>query len=380
MANAKYTITGNMNDVLEKIRDFLTDNGWTILNNCTPDTAPNATGAPDGGEILAVKMDDCIAVMRSAMGFAIFPNQTNHNTTAAAAGAYGIGLTGCTAYTANPPSGYWYDQTNPPLNTTSREVIGVGVVSCQGVSGTYELFCNFTTQPAISAIFTIKEVINNQYTDKKDVAVYQHLAFGLLQKAGNWTGGMFISGSRSSYKMFVQQTTVPDNIDTDSNEMFAMSANPSFLVQGEVDSAPLLEKPILWWSAGPEKGEMSTGKILASTLTNHEYLTSVPKVPHYGYIQSQNPTDYGRNVNTLNCISVNLPIALFVQRDPNLLMNFSFIGYIPNAYAISMRCLAPEKMYEINYPKSGNLHQVFPHIIKYGKRGYDGISILQENT
>lgn len=380
MANAKYTITGNMNNVLEKIRDFLVDNGWTILNNCTPDIMPNATGAPDGGEILAVKMDDCIAVMRSAMGFAIFPNQTNHNTSAASTGAYGIGLTGCTAYTANPASGYWYDQTNPPLNTTKREVIGVGIVSCQGVSGTYELFCNFTTKPAISAIFTIKEVINNQSTDKKDVAVYQHLAFGLLQKAGNWTGGMFISGSRSSYKMFIATPNVPDNVDVDSNEMFAMSVNPSFLVQGEVDSAPLMDKPILWWSAGPEKGEMSTGKILASTLTNHEYLLSVPKVPHYGYIQSQNPTDYGRNVNTLNCISVNLPIALFVQRDPNLLMNFSFVGYIPNAYAISMRCLAPEKMYEINYPKSGNLHQVFPHVIKYGKRGYDGISILQENT
>ncbi len=378
MANAKYTITGTMNDVLAKMRDFLVANSWTVLNNCTPDLIPNASGSSDGGIILAVKKDNCIAVMRTAMGYAIFPEQRNHSGNSIAKGAYGIGLTGCTQYTSNPSSGYWYDQTNSPLNTSERNVIGVGVVSCQGKNGKFELFCNYTVKPTIGVVFTIKEIINNQNTDETDVTVYQHLAFGMIQKCSSWTGGMYIAGSRSSYGMFLSDVGIPDEVDKTSNELFAMSDTPSFLVQGSVDSAPLLTKPILWWSAGPEKGNMSTGKILASTLTNHEYLASVPKIPHYGYLQSQNPTDYGRNVNTLNCISVNLPIALFVQRDPNLLMNFSFIGYIPNTFAISMRCLAPDKLYEINYPKSGNLHQVFPHSIKYGKRGYDGISILQE--
>ena len=380
MANAKYTITGNMNDVLKKMHEFLLANGWTILNGCTSDLTPNASGNSDGGTILAVKKDDCIAVMRTAMGWAIFPNQTNHSTSAASIGAYGIGLTGCTAYTANPASGYWYDQTNPPLDKSQRQVIGVGIVSCQGVSGTYELFCNCSSTPTAAVIFTIKETINNAKTGNVAVSVYQHLAFGMIHKVGQWSGGMYIAGSRSSYNMFTSTYGYPEEVDNTSNEMFASADTPSLLVQGEVDSAPTLDKPVLWWSAGPEGGNMGTGKILASTVLNHEYLDSMPKIPHYGYLQSQNSTDYGRNINTLNCISVNLPIALFVQRDPNPLMNFSMVGYIPNVYSISMRNVAPDKMYEINYPKSGNLHQVFPHTIRGGKRGYDGISIIQETT
>lgn len=379
MANAKYSITGNMNDVLKKMHEFLLANGWTILNGCTKDLTPNASGKSDGGTILAAKKDECIAVMRTAMGWAIFPNQTNHNKTAAASGAYGIGLTGCTSYTATPDSGYWYDQTNTPLNKSSQETIGVGVVSCQGVSGDYELFCNYTSTPTIGVVFTIKESITSN-GEKRDI--YQHLAFGIVHKVGRWTGGMYIAGSRSSVNMFLAEGDVKDAdiADSTSNELFASASVPSFMVQGEVDSAPTLAKPVLWWSAGPESGSMGTGKILASTILNHNYLGSMPKIPHYGYLQSQNATDYGRNVNTLNCISVNLPIAMFVQRDPNPLMNFSMIGYVPNVYAISMRNVAPDKMYEINYPKSGNLHQVFPHTIRGGSHGYDGISIIQETT
>jgi hypothetical protein len=102
-----------------------------------------------------------------------------------------------------------------------------------------------------------------------------------------------------------------------------------------------------------------------------------PKIPHYGYLQSQDSKDVGRNANTLNCISVNLPIALYVQRDPDALRNYSQVGYVPGLDAISIRNAAAGQTYEISYPNSDNLYQVFPHVKRGGGFGYDGISIKQ---
>lgn len=381
MAHAVYTVSG-LNKALEKMRDFLVANDWTVLNNCTADYTPDASGTKDGGKILAVKKGDIIVVMRTAMGRAVFEEQINHTPGSDHSGAYGIALTSCTQYTANPSSGYWYDQVNAPVNT-AQKVIGVGIPAILGKNGTYKLHCNMITSPAVCVVFTLQATLNNNYTSNEKWDVYQHLAFGEVQKVGSWDGGTFISGSRSSYNMFLSSAAAtsnnPTELDNGSNILFGMSSSASTLVRIDVDSAPVLTKPILWASSGADSGnQMSTGKTLGTMITNHNYLNNVPKYPHYGYIQSQNSNDYGRNVNTLNCISVNLPIGLFIERDPNSLKNYSQIGYIPGVYAISMRNVAPGKMYEINYPKSGNLHQVFPHSLRGGYHGYDGISILQE--
>jgi len=102
-----------------------------------------------------------------------------------------------------------------------------------------------------------------------------------------------------------------------------------------------------------------------------------PKIPHYGYLQSQTSADTGRNVNTLNCITVNLPLAVYVLRDPDGLANFSQCGYVPGVYFISTRNVAPAQTYTINYPESGTLYQAFPQTSRGGPMGYDGISIKQ---
>lgn len=370
MAHAVYAVNG-LNDALEKMRDFLESNDWTVLNNCTDDYTPDASGDMDGGKILAVKKGDVIAVMRTAVGRAVFEEQINHTPGANVNGANGIALTSCTQYTANPSSGYWYDQANAPVNT-EQKIIGVGITGVLGADGEYTLHCNMATSPAIFAMFTLQATVDG-------VDTFQHLAFGSVEKVGVWDGGTFIAGSRSSYEMFLTEVDNATVLDNTSNVLFGMSKMASTLVRIDVDSAPVAKNPILWASSGDETGtKMSTGKILGTMILNHDYLENMPQYPHYGYLQSQNSTDYGRNVNTLNCISVNLPIGLFIERDPNALKNFSQIGYVPGVYAISMRNVAPTKMYEINYPQSGNNHQVFPHCIRSGKHGYDGISVLQE--
>ena len=282
----------------------------------------------------------------------------------------GIGLTSSTDYLAVPPSGLWYDQPNV-IQTKAGEPIGVGIAVKP--TANYRLYCNFINDPAVMMIFSLE----------LEPGYFQHLALGEVSKVGGWSGGTLVSGSRNSYKMFTTNAAWEMQIvESENNHLFGMSEYASTFVRVDVDAAPLRVPAVLWASAGPDVAGPSsgfTGKILASGLTNLNFLSNAkfPKVPHYGYLQSQSATDVGRNVNTLNCISVNLPLALYIQRDPDKLYNYSQIGYVPGVYAISLRNVAPTHLYEISYPQSGNLHQVFPHAHRCGVFGYDGISIKQ---
>lgn len=168
-------------------------------------------------------------------------------------------------------------------------------------------------------------------------------------------------------------------IDGASNHLFGMAKEASTFLRIDVDAAPIRVPSVLWASAGADSGLLFTGKMMASGVTNLDCLSDVwfPKIPHYGHLQSQTPTDVGRNVNTLNCISVNLPLALYIQRDPDALRNFSQVGYVPGMYSISMGNVAPASKYEVSYPISGEWHQVFPHSHRGGYFGYDGVSIKQ---
>ena len=102
------------------------------------------------------------------------------------------------------------------------------------------------------------------------------------------------------------------------------------------------------------------------------------KVPNYILLQSETSRSTGKNVNTLNCITVNLNIVAYVVRDPDVLQNYSPVGYVPGTYFVSMKNLAIGQVYNISYPNSGELHQVFPFTRRYGKYGMDGFSVAQD--
>lgn len=365
MSYVKYTGLTSPTDIIKKMRDYLKEKSWDILNDCTADVIVDNKNTADGGLVLAVRKGSVYAVMRTACGYPIFYNQKNTSRGQKYNWATGIGLTSCASYTALPTTGYWYDQEEAPTASADRQVVGVGVG--MPATGDYTLYCNSLEASGTMAMFTI-EVFPN---------VYQHLAFGEIEKVGTWSGGTFISGSKNSYDMF-ESTYTESNMDANSHVLFGYNSTATTYVLCDVDSAP--ESGIYWVSACPADGIGATGKILATSIVDVDIVADMPKIPHYGYFQSQTSTDFGRNVNTLNGITVNLPIATFVQRDPNSLMNFSQIGYIPGTYAISLRNVAPTYNYEINYAKYGNEHQVFPHCRKKGKRGYDGIAIMQEST
>lgn len=363
MAFQVYENLGGPNVVLTKIRDFVVAHGWTVLENLTEDLAVDGSGTTDGLR-LSINKGDIYANFRSANGKGIFPE----HLAGPDSGKYGIGLTCSTNYTSNPPSGYWYDQPNVTKNT-AQKVIGVGIPVKQDHN--VKLFCNYISDPVDMMIFTLE----------LEAGTFQHLAVGTTQKVGAWLGGTLYSGSRNSYTMFPGSWSMPA-IEAESNHLFGMSKKASTFLRADIDAAPLRTPAVLWASAGPNTSELAacfTGKMLASGVTNLDCigLAWFPKVPHFGYLQSQDSKDTGRNVNTLNCISVNMPMTLYVQRDPDALLNFSQVGYVPGIYAISLRNVSPGQIYEIGYPNSGNLHQVFPHVRRGGAFGYDGISIKQ---
>lgn len=334
---------------------------WTFT---AKPTTTSGAGVPDGKR-LVIKNGDIIAHFRSANGKQIFKTQINTTPSL----AFGIGLTCSTSYSSTPISGYWFDQANATKHASTQEVIGVGIPVKQ--SSNYKLWCNYIDDPADLLVFSLE----------LEPGYFQHLAVSATQKVGAWTGGTVYSGSRNSVRMFPTSWAM-NAIEAESNHLFGMSKYASTFLRCDIDAAPIRKPSVLWASAGQDTSDITTchtGKILALGVTNIDCITQpwFPKVPHYGYLQSQTSADIGRNVNTLNCISVNLPMAMYVQRDPNALRNFSQVGYVPGIYSISMRNVTPGQLYEISYPRSGNLHQVFPHVHRKGVFGYDGISIKQ---
>ncbi len=356
---------GGPDDVLGKIRDFALACGWTILENCTDDVDISGTGTVDGKR-LSIKSpsNSTIANFRSANGKKIFPTQNN------TANAYGIGLVCSADFVSVTSTGLWYDQLGASKHAATQQIIGVGI-PVQPATNT-RLYLNHVTNPAELIVISLE--ISPGY--------FQHMAVGELQKIGSWSGGTIYSATRNSYYMFAAAGFNPTTMELDNNLLFSMSKYSSTFLKCSIDAAPLRNPEVLWASAGQDTTDLAshyTGKMLGLPVIRPVYVTDtwVPKIPHYSYLQSNAADDTGRNVNTLNCITVNLPLNVYVMRDPDSLRNFSQCGYVPGVYFISTRNLSPGSCYEISYPQSGQLHQAFPHSHRGGLFGYDGFSIKQ---
>ena len=380
MSFVSYTGLTSPNAVLEKMSEFALASGWTILENCTDDLAIDESGTYDGKRLVIKNADSSVfGSFRTANGKKIFESQ--EETTYTSGGVtkntdYGIGLIGHTAYTANPSSGLWFDQPEVTRHLSTGEAIGVGVA--MNPDAEYTLYCNCVTSPADMLIFSLY-----------DGNIFQHLAIGNLEKVGNWDGGLIISASRNSYYMFTKSTTYAVSaMEQECAPIFSSTQYASTFLRIDVDAAPDRAPSIggiLWASSGSTASGIQygyTGKQLALPVFTSEVEGSTwgAKIPNYRKLQSQNSTDTGINVNTLNCITMNMNLAAYVVRDPDSLRNLSPVGYISGCYFISLRNVAPADCYEISYPQSGSLHQVFPYTRRRGVYGMDGFSVVQEES
>jgi hypothetical protein len=366
MAHTKVTIN-SPNSFITALSQFAVTCGWHVLVEGN-DLPIDGAGVTDGKRLVIKSPGGgTFAHFRAANGKDIFPTVPVVTPPGGIPPAplykYGVGLTCSTAFTETPPSGLWYDQIGVTRNV-AQEIIGVGIPLLQSAECT--VYFNHIAEPAELIIASIELY----------PGFFQHIAVGEVYKIGAWTGETVFSASCSSAKMF--PTSIEQGfVDANSCQLFASNVDANTFLHVNIDAAPLRTPEVIWASSGTLTGKGYTGKRLAFPVVHKNALAAHPKIPHYGYLQSQTPSDYGRNVNTLNCISVNLPLAVYVLRDPNGLENYSQCGYIPGTYYISTRNVAPASVYNVDYPSSGDTYQAFPHTTRGGTMGYDGFSIRQ---
>ena len=385
MAFVKYTNLTTPNAILEKMAEYATSVGWSILANCVDDLDVISRSLNDGKKLVIQNPTATLfASFRSANGYQIFPKQAKGvdlNTWVSGLPTIDntISGIGCICSTGYSAINKWYDQDNVPRYKNALglgDQIGTGIHTVNGSNHT--LYCNNVTTPANMLYFTIE-------VD----GVFQHLAVGEVEKLSSWTGGIVFTGSLNSYHQFSGDMT-STAIETKLLPVFSTDKVSNTFLYIEMDDAPSRGN-IKWASSGSNIvptssndvvgfGVCYTGKQLALPIRTQLGMGVegwTPKIPHYGYLQSQNTLDGGRNSNTLNCITVNLPLLCCVIRDPDDLKEFSPVGNIAGCYFVSIYNMASGETYEISYPQSGALHQVFPMTKRRGKYGYDGISIAQ---
>jgi hypothetical protein len=355
MAHSKLTIS-SPDEFIVALSAFAAANGWTVLYE--GDDLPIDGGAATDGKRLVLNSPagSTFAHIRAANGKPIFTAQNGGIM-------YGVGLTCSTAFTENPASGKWFDQTGATKDSAGQ-VIGVGIPL--HASTTCNVYFNHVSDPAEMIIASVELFPGS----------FQHIAVGEVYKIGSWTGGTIYSASHGSAGMFATASS-QQAIEATTCHLFGMHQTGNTYLRANIDAAPLRTPEVLWAGSGAIGGVGYTGKRIGLPIVHNAALAIAPKIPHYGYLQSQSADDTGRNVNTLNCISVNLPIAVYVLRDPDGLENYSQCGYVPGVYCISTRNVAPGSLYNVDYPASGNIYQAFPQTSRGGVLGYDGISVKQ---
>lgn len=239
----------------------------------------------------------------------------------------------------------------------------------------YDLYCNHITAPTELLTFSLVK------RNKNDERFYQttHLIFGMLNKYEAWNGGAFFSGSanqdmmQTAYQIYVDDDKISDRWTL---PVMSSSALTNTYLRIDVDEAPLdIRGNIIWASSGHDN---ITGKSLALPVRNNE--TDGAKIPSYYFMQSKDRLDWGRNINTLNGITVDMPMFFAVKTDPEELNLYAAVGQATGIYFISMLNMQTTGTYERSYPKSGVLNQVFPMGRRRGNYGFDGIGIAQEET
>lgn len=236
----------------------------------------------------------------------------------------------------------------------------------------YTLYCNEVLDSVDHSISTLAfslVKLNDEYMQTS------HLIVGNLVKYDNWFGGIIFSGSANRYNMLESIKLYEHNQTSDTHvyPVFSTGTNTNTFLRINVDDAP---KPtrgsILWASSGTDN---ITGVKMALPIRLGNYAGL--DVPHYYFLQSKSRLDSGKNINRLNCMTVNLPIYVSVCRDDGY---YAAAGEVLGVYFISTYNIQTASVYEIHYPDYDNTCQAFSVGKRRGAYGFDGISIKQMDT
>lgn len=373
MSFVSYTDLSTVDEVMESIVDYISTLGYTIVQPLIDDLNIYDRASSDGKKFcFQNKTTDYFIVLRTVNGTQVFGTtndsamdistpDTNEKYT-------GIAMTVGEGYSS---SARWYNQFRVPKAKGGTQVYGVFMPIDTVNSYTYTLFCNHIEEPSDTLVFTLMKN-NDKYRQ------CSHLIYADVNKYDSWVGGAFFSGSCPSVGSYMSTAIncYEHSASADSVILPVLSSGAvsnSFL-RIDIDDAPLVARGEIYWaSSGTDNltGKKLSLPVRVGTNTNG-------KIPSYQYLQSTSRLDWGKNICTLNALSVNMPIFLSVLVDPDILDNYAAVGHISGLYFVSNLNMQTGYNYEISYPDSNKLCQVFPIRGKRrGVSGFDGLSIQQ---
>ena len=379
MAYVEYTNLNSPNAILEKIAEYITNRGYTIAQPLVDDVDVYNFTTQDGKKFAFWDRTNTYTIMlRSSNGINIFGSLATDTTIQVDTNPryQGIGMIVGEGYSRgnyNP----WYNQLRVPVKKGTSEVQGAYMpaptTDSFGNDITYTLYCNNVTEPTDTIVFTIMK----EGSKYRQVA---HLVYANVNKYDDWVGGAFFSGSSNRYWMEYSSSCF-DDYNSDGYEtdisIYPICGSGEFsnsFLRIDIDEATSYPRGNIYWACSGT--DNITGKKLAMPI--RVSLDTNGKIPHYRYLQSQDRLDWGRNVNTLNCITMNMPIFLCVNVDPDLLDNYACAGVLSGLYFVSMLNVQTGGVYEISYPQSNNMCQTFSVGRRRGHYGFDGISVHQQ--
>lgn len=393
MAYVSY-IVNNPNELITKISEYVIAQGYEVVEPLMDDLNIYDMSTTDGKKfVFKDATGNYFINLRSANGYSIFGDNSTLDTTIKPDKAdEAIGGVGCTISEGYSKTVRWFAQYHAPVKANNKNFyLGTGITMpigkgktdgkvTENYSGNYILYCNRVKNPD-TLVFSLVKHVEGHWA-----YLCSTLVIGMLYKYATWTGGIFMSSNsdytlKSGAEMFnnkhiYMETANPggDDVITDS-DMGVILGNgntlPHTFLRIDIDSAP--SRDILW--ACDVDSTEGTGKHLALPL---KIGSKTPAIPNYGNMQSTSSLDCGSNCNTLNSITVNMPLYMAVKVDPDILGNYASVGYVNGVYFISSYNIQATETYEIDYPKSGELCQVFPLTCRRGKFGYDALSVKQE--
>ncbi len=401
MSYVAYNNLKTANQVIEKMAEYITSRGFTVVEALKDDLNVYDRSSVDGKKFVFMDKTNTYFIHLRSFEY-VSPFGTTDDAAMDVAtpdthvGYQGVAMTISEGYSQTQR---WYNQYLVPLNYRGNQVqfVCIPVVNrnenyeytAQENPDTnenaYTLYCNNTTLPTDTLVFSL--VAENVGGDQANGWDYRavHLIVGMLNKYDDWEGGIFMSGSavpstiKQAYELFANSDADdPFHEIKDANILPVLSSGriSNTFLRIDIDDAPKESRGyIRWASSGTDN---VTGKRLSMPVRDpYGGSSGNGKIPHYGYIQSQGKLDWGRNINTLNCITLNMPMFMAVQVDPDALNNYAGAGQVSGVYFVCMLNMQTSFCYEMSYPKSNDLCQVFSMSMRRGRFGFDGISIRQ---
>lgn len=399
MAYVSYTNLHNPNEVLAKMVEYIKSRGYTVIDDLKGDLNVYDRSTMDGKKFVFMdRTETYYVLLRSANGTQIFgSDDATMDSIAQNTGAdcdpayYGIGMTVGEGYSKTQR---WYNQYLTPNTWQKTYINGVWIPVNDRSSEkefTYTLWCNNITTPTDTLIFslTANNTEGNSMIGWDTKAV--HMIFGNLQKYDEWNGGAFFSASsvpslmKNAAKLFelLPQGATDDEklaehfLTHDEGILPVLSSGSvsNTFLRIDIDDAPKESRGLIRWaSSGTDN---VTGKPLSLPIRVSGGGNG--QIPHYSFLQSSSATDWGRNINTLNCMTLNMPCYMAVRVDPDVLNNYAGAGQVTGVYFVCTLNMQTTGTYEMSYPKSGDLCQIFTFSCRRStKYGFDGISIRQK--